>query len=187
MARNTHLTPLGVAALGLLVERAMHPYEMYQVLMQRHEDRLVKIRPGTLYHTVGRLAAAGLVQVVGTERDGNRPERTSYEITPLGRSSLENRIKDLLATPINEYPCFPQALGEAHNLPAAVVLDLLQTRLAALRAEVAALRTDEALALSKAVEPKYLIDLGYQQALLQAEIQWVEALRTDISSGAMPW
>ncbi|BAS16724.1 transcriptional regulator protein [Arthrobacter sp. Hiyo8] len=49
MARAA-LTPLGVAALALLVEAPMHPYEMYQLLMARHEDRLVKVRPGTLYH-----------------------------------------------------------------------------------------------------------------------------------------
>lgn len=187
MSKNKQLTALAVAALGLLAERPMHPYEMYQVLMQRHEDRLVKIRPGTLYHTVGRLAVAGLVQVVGTERDGNRPERTSYEITPPGRSALETRIMDLLATPVNEYPSFPQALGEAHNLPADVVLELLGTRLDARAAELASLQADAALAKSRTVEPKYLIDLGYQQALLQAEIQWVETLRREISSGAMPW
>lgn len=57
--RSAPLTPLGISALSLLVEEPMHPYKMYQPLMARHEDRLVKVRPGTLYHAVGRLAERG--------------------------------------------------------------------------------------------------------------------------------
>lgn len=53
VAKVAELTPLGVASLALLAEEPRHPYEMYQVLMARHEDRLVKVRPGTLYHAVG--------------------------------------------------------------------------------------------------------------------------------------
>ncbi|MHA7268239.1 PadR family transcriptional regulator [Arthrobacter sp. HLT1-20] len=187
MVRETPLTPLGVAALGLLVERPMHPYEMYQLLMQRHEDRLVKIRPGTLYHTVGRLAAAGMVEPTGTDRDGNRPERTTYAVLPQGKKALESRIKELLSTPVNEYPCFPQALGEAHNLPPGVVLELLQTRLTALEAGLAVLNADAALATSRGVARKYWIDVGYQQHLLRAEIDWVGGLRANITDGTIPW
>ncbi|MGA7205443.1 MAG: PadR family transcriptional regulator [Specibacter sp.] len=187
MARNTQLTPLGICALGLLVERPMHPYEMYQVLMHRHEDRVVKVRPGTLYHTVGRLAASKLVEPVGTERDGNRPERTTYAILPLGKVALENRIKDLLSTPFNEYPSFPQALGEAHNLPAGVVVELLEQRQEALRASLAELDEGVAKADAKGVEPRFLIDIAYQQTLLKADIQWLDGLCADIGSGAIAW
>lgn len=187
MARNTQLTPLGISALGLLVERPMHPYEMYQVLMQRREDRIVKVRPGTLYHAVGRLAAAELVESVGTERDGNRPERTTYAILPQGRLALEDRIKELLATPINEYPCFPQALGEAHNLDADVVIGLFEQRLTALEAGLAELEASHAKVLAKGIDPRFVIDFRYQQAALRAEIQWVRELCTDIASGALAW
>ena len=187
MTKARHLTPLGISALGLLVERPMHPYEMYQVLMQRREDRIVKVRPGTLYHAVGRLAAAQLVEPISTERDGNRPERTTYAILPEGRVALEKRVKEILATPINEYPCFPQALDEAHNLPAEVVTDLLDQRLVALEVELAALKTGVAKASEKGVEPRFLIDLHYQQALLKAEILWVRELCADISSGTLHW
>ncbi|ALE07052.1 transcriptional regulator [Arthrobacter sp. ERGS1:01] len=187
MTKNAQLTPLGVSALGLLAERPMHPYEMYQLLIHRHEDRLVKVRPGTLYHTVGRLAAANLVEPVGTDREGNRPERTTYGILPAGRVTLERRIKELLAVPVNEYPRFPQALGEAHNLPAGVVVELLDQRLAVLEAELAELDSQAAEVGAKGIEQKFWIDLGYQQAQLGAEIRWVGRLRAGIDSGAIPW
>ncbi len=187
MTRNTPLTPLGISALGLLVERPMHPYEMYQVLMQRHEDRIVKVRPGTLYHAVARLAADGLVEPIGTERDGNRPERTTYAILPAGRDALKSRVEELLSTPVNEYPCFPQALDEAHNLPADSVTRLLERRLAHLQEQLTALETVVSKAVAKGVEPRFLIDAEYQQTLLNAEIKWVGQLCTDIASGALPW
>ena len=46
MPTTPTLTPLAVAALALLAEGPTHPYEMYQTLVQRSEDRLVKVRPG---------------------------------------------------------------------------------------------------------------------------------------------
>lgn len=187
MAKATKLTPLGISALGLLVERPMHPYEMYQVLMQRREDRIVKVRPGTLYHAVGRLAAAELVESIGTERDGNRPERTTYAILPAGRVALEERVKEILATPINEYPAFPQALDEAHNLPAGIVNDLLTQRLAALTEEISALESGVENALVNGAEPRFLIDLHYRQAILKAETTWIRELCADISNGTLPW
>src|SRR6478752_4124160 len=94
MARGTALTPLGLAALSLLVEEPMHPYEMFQLLIARHEDRLVKVRPGTLYHAVGRLEEQGLVAATGTDREGNRPERTTYKISAAGREALTARLQD---------------------------------------------------------------------------------------------
>lgn len=48
--------PLAVSALGLLLERPMHPYETVQLLLARWEDRLVKVPPDSLYHVVDRLA-----------------------------------------------------------------------------------------------------------------------------------
>jgi DNA-binding PadR family transcriptional regulator len=187
MARNKRLTPLAVAALGLLAERPMHPYEMYQVLMHRREDRLVKVRPGTLYHTVGRLAAEDLVKAASTERDGNRPERTTYAILPAGREALEGELKELLAQPSAEYPSFPQAVSEAHNLPAGVVLDLLGQRTAALQTHVAELEADARAAKSRGVEQRFWIEVLYQQAIANAELDWIRQLCSDITTGALPW
>ena len=133
------LGALGIAVLALLVERPMHPYEMFQTLLQRGEDRLLKVRPGSLYHTVDRLAHAGLVHAAGTDREGNRPERTTYEITVAGRGALSDRIAEILGTPDREYPLFPVALAEAHNLPADDVVGLLRKRIAAREADIAEL------------------------------------------------
>jgi len=185
--RTAPLTPLGVAALSLLVEEPMHPYEMYQLLMARHEDRLVKIRPGTLYHAVGRLEDQGLVESIGTDREGNRPERTTYRISAVGRQALTQRLQDMLASPVNEYPSFPLAVAEAHNLPAAVVIELLDRRLALLQEQLDFLLAGVAAVLKKDPARKYWIDIQYQQTMLRSEMDWIRGLQDQIRSGELQW
>lgn len=57
------LTPLGVMVLALLRESDMHPYEMVRLLRARHDDRLITVTNGTLYHTVARLQQIGRAHV----------------------------------------------------------------------------------------------------------------------------
>jgi len=187
MPRPAPLTPLGIAALSLLVEEPMHPYEMYQLLMARHEDRLVKVRPGTLYHAVGRLEEHGLVEAAGTDREGNRPERTTYRITSAGREALTGRLQDMLAEPVNEYPAFPLAVSEAYNLPVADVLALLDRRLELLQEQLEYLQAGEAAVRKKDVARKYWIDLQYQQTMLASEMGWIRSLQDQLRSGELPW
>ncbi|WP_223692583.1 PadR family transcriptional regulator [Leifsonia poae] len=187
MTPPTPLTPLGVAALALLVERPMHPYEMYQTLIQRSEDRVVKVRPGSLYHTVDRLAGLGLLRATGTEREGNRPERTTYEITEQGNLALSERIATILATPTNEYPEFPLALGESHNLPLESVIQLLRNRLNLLRADLAFIDDGIADLRAKSLPRKYWINVEYTRTLTRVEVTWLESLIDDLESGELSW
>jgi DNA-binding PadR family transcriptional regulator len=187
MPPATTLTPLGVAALALLIERPMHPYEMYQTLVQRSEDRVVKVRPGSLYHTVDRLAGQGLVRATGTEREGNRPERTTYEITEQGSLALSERVTEILATPINEYPEFPLALGESHNLPVETVIQLLRHRVALLRADLGYMEAGIRALEAKKLPRRYWINVQYTRTLREVEVTWLESLIDDLESGELSW
>jgi DNA-binding PadR family transcriptional regulator len=181
------LTPLAVAALALLAEGPTHPYEMYQTLVLRSEDRLVKVRPGSLYHTVDRLARQGLVRATGTEREGNRPERTTYEITEEGTRALGERVADIIATPVNEFPEFPLGLGEAHNLPLETVIDLLRNRVGLMRADIALLDDGIHRVRAKGLPEKYWLDVRYLRTTAEAEAAALEALIDDLASGAISW
>lgn len=187
MPHSPTLTPLAVAALALLAEGPTHPYEMYQTLVLRSEDRLVKVRPGSLYHTVDRLARQGLVRATGTEREGNRPERTTYEITEEGTQALGERVADIIATPVNEFPEFPLGLGEAHNLPLETVIDLLRNRVGLMRADIALLDDGIHRVRAKGLPAKYWLDVRYLRTTAEAEAAALEALIDDLASGAISW
>lgn len=181
------LTPLAVAALGLLSERPMHPYEMFQTLIARGEDRLVKVRPGTLYHAVERLRDAGFVSTVGTGRAGNRPERTTYEITADGRTELRNWVRTTVAEPVDEFPRFPVAIAEVHNLPADEAADLLERRLVLLRGDEVVYADVVDRMNGKGIEERYGLDIEYLRAVLAAEIAWLGGLIHRLRSGDIDW
>jgi DNA-binding PadR family transcriptional regulator len=183
----TGVSPLGITVLALLAERPMHPYEMYRLLVERREDRLVKVRPGSLYHTVDRMAQRGLVEAIGTEREGGRPERTMYRITEAGHDALTERIRTLLAVPENEYPQFPVALAEAHNLPRQEVIELLTTRSHRLETDIAA--NDALLRAAEAneVEEAYLLAARYLRELLTTELTWLTDLIGRLERKELRW
>ena len=182
---SAKLTPLGVMVLALLREGDMHPYEMMRLMRQRRDDRLVPIQNGTFYHTVGRLERAGLLAEVGVDRDGNRPERTTYTLNDSGRDIVLDWVRREL--PRTDRPAeFRVALAEAHNLPREEVLDLLGVRRAALAATLQMHTSGIADADLRGVPQQYLVELDREAALLEAELAWLDRLRARLSD-SMPW
>ncbi|WP_433562831.1 PadR family transcriptional regulator [Nocardia sp. CA-151230] len=181
------LTPLAMLVLALLEERPMHPYEMYQMLLSRHEDEFVKIKPGSLYHAVARLADQELLAAESTDRAGNRPERTTYRIRTAGREALRARIRDLLREPAREYPVFVTGLAEAHNLPLDEVIDALRERVASIDARLAELDTLHDLAAASDVPRRYWARVDYIRAQNTAEVEWLRGFIAEIESGGIEW
>ncbi|GAB2725528.1 PadR family transcriptional regulator [Nocardia thraciensis] len=181
------LTPLAIAVLALLEERPMHPYEMYQLLLQRREDYLLKIRPGSLYHTVTRLAEQELVHAEGTDRAGNRPERTTYRITESGTTALRTRISDLIRRPLREYPIFPLAMSEAHNLPRDEVLALLRERIGWLDSDITELDALHDWLLTHKVARRYWMVIEYLRGQVDAEVTWLRRIAAELESGVLQW
>jgi DNA-binding PadR family transcriptional regulator len=186
MERHLRLTPVAVLVLALLREGDMHPYEMMRLFRQRREDRLVAITNGTLYHTVGRLERDELIAQVGTDREGNRPERTTYTLTDAGRDAVTGWVRREL--PRTDRPAdFRLALSEAHNLGRDEVVTLLRQRRQALadslRADTAAL----AAAAAKGTETQFIIEFERAAALLAADIDWLDTLLARLVDQTLHW
>jgi DNA-binding PadR family transcriptional regulator len=181
------LTPLAMAVLELLNERDMHPYEMTQIMRERRVDSRVKLRPGSLYHTVERLEAQGVVEVVVTERQGRRPERTVYSVTELGRDMFVEQARSMLATPAQEYPQYPMALSAANELDQADVVEQLRMRVVALRARIAADQVVIDHVLTKQLPEMYWIEFAFVHHQRQSELDWTTGLIDDLESGRIPW
>nr|WP_280633668.1 PadR family transcriptional regulator [Nocardioides sp. 1609] len=171
----------------MLAERPMHPYEMYQLLLERHEDRFVKIRPGSLYHAVQRLEDERLVEATGTDRDGNRPERTTYAITAEGRVAMTARIREILQRPVREYPHLPLALAEAHNVPAEQVAADLRQYLVALDDDIAELASVLRAARDRGKPETYLVGGDYLLTMSTAQRDWIALLITRIDTKDFAW
>ena len=77
----------------------MHPYEMQRLLRERHKDELLVLKPGSLYHAISRLLRSQLIEAGETTRNGRRPERTTYRITPEGDAELIRWLRQMIAVP----------------------------------------------------------------------------------------
>jgi DNA-binding PadR family transcriptional regulator len=162
----------------------MHGYEMFQTLTARHEGRIVKVRQGSLYHAVYRLAEEDLIRPTATGRHGNRPERTTFEITQLGAAALTERLRELIAAPVNEFPRFVVALAEIHHLDPDRAVDAVNARIAALEDDVAYLRS---LIRVGDAPASHLAGLDYVLATTEAELTWLRNFVKSMRTGQMQW
>lgn len=177
---------MGVMVLALLREGDMHPYEMVRLMRARRDERLLTITNGTLYHTVGRLQRVGLIDEVGIDREGNRPERTTYTLTDAGRDALIAWLRRELS--VTDHPAeFRIALAEAHNLERPDVIDCLRARRTAL-AEGHALQRDGLTdARQKGAPEQVLVEFDRQEVLLDAELRWLDSLLERLEAEEFPW
>jgi len=182
----TALTPLGVIVLGLLREREMHAYEMMRLIRQRRDDRIVGASTGTLYHTVARLERQGLITEVGVDRDGNRPERTTYAVTDAGRAAATAWVRRELPR-IDRILEFRVALSEAHELGRADAAALLRERRTALDEYAAGLRASLADARARDVPYQFLVEIEREGALLDADLAWLDATLARLADETTPW
>jgi len=180
------LTPMGVMVLALLREGDMHPYEMVRLMRSRRDERLLTITNGTLYHTVGRLQREGLIDEVGIDRAGNRPERTTYTLTDAGADRLVDWLRRELSV-IDRPTEFRIALAEAHNLERADVIDCLRARRAALDEGHVAHRDGLVGARAQAVPEQVLVEFERQEVLLDAELRWIDSLIDRLEAEDFPW
>jgi len=180
------MTPLAVSALALLEERAMHPYEMLQLFRERGHGEILTIKAGSLYHTMTRLADLGLAEVHSTERDGNRPERTVYALTPAGRRAYVSWVRARLDAPSTPQE-FDVALSEAHNLDAAEVAAILAGRRAELVKRADSLRAGIANARERGVAEAYYLEHDRRLTLLDADIAWTERALARLAADDIVW
>lgn len=177
---------MGVAILALLHEDDMHPYEMLRLLRIRERDRLLAVTNGTLYHTVARLEAQGLITEVGVGRDGRRPERTTYALMREGNEAMLSWVRRELPL-IDRQAEFRLALAEAHNLPSEEVADLLDMRLLALRTAVGEDTRAIARALGGGVEELYLIEAQRSIVLRRTDVEWLDGFLHRLRDGDIAW
>jgi DNA-binding PadR family transcriptional regulator len=186
-SKSTARTPLGLAVLDLLLERPMHPYEIRQTIRHRRLDEHVKVKGGSLYHTVDRLLAEGLIEPVETERQGKRPERTVYAITEAGRDEFTDWLDEALADVQKEYTRFGGALAFMHNRDPETVQSLLWQRAAYLAAEVAAHDELQKRLRESELPRAFVVEDEYAQVLRKAELDYINSVIADIGSGALRW
>jgi DNA-binding PadR family transcriptional regulator len=175
-----------IAVLALLRETPMHPYQMQQLLHLRHKDEILALKRGSLYHAIRRLLRDGLIAVKATSREGKRPERTTYCITPAGLTEFIAAIRRMVATPLREQSRFMVAMSFLVHLDPKEAVCRLEERAQRLETEIGQLTAGVAFATAHVARIN-LIESEYLIAMLKAELGWVRGLESEIREGKLDW
>jgi DNA-binding PadR family transcriptional regulator len=176
--------PVALAALGALLERPMHPYQLASVLAGRG----VPVNRGSLYDTVDAMTRAGWIEPRPAEREGARPRRTPYALTGTGQAELAERLDSQIRAPRREFPEFLGAISHLGVLGPQRAADALGERAARLAVFIDEdqRRLDEATG-GGGVPRLFVIEAEYALAMLRAERDWVLGLIDDIGGGSLAW
>jgi DNA-binding PadR family transcriptional regulator len=185
MSRRKVSNPLALAVLACLYEKPMHPYEIASTLRERHKDDSIKLNYGSLYSVVESLKGHSLIAEQQTAREGNRPERTVYEVTDAGRLELIDWLSELLCRPAKEFTRFEAGLSLVAVLPPQDVAGLLEERCRRLQQEIEQYRALRKLMATQQIPRLFLIESEYRMTLREAELSWTRVLITDIANGTL--
>ncbi|MEU7144128.1 PadR family transcriptional regulator [Nocardia sp. NPDC046473] len=187
MARRKVTNTLALALLGLLLERPMHPYEMAATLRERLKDSSFKINSGSLYDTVEALVRHEWIEPVETVRDGNRPERTVYAHTELGRQEFVSWLDELVRIPVAEFPRFIAAISYLGALGPVRAADALEERARHLAEHISGADATLEQTVGAGAPRLFMIEVEYQRHAWQAELEWTRQTIAEIADGSLPW
>jgi DNA-binding PadR family transcriptional regulator len=161
---------------------ASGPLHGHQIRHQAQTDRTeiwADVQVGSVYGALKRLANEGLVREVRTERVGNRPERTIYEITSEGRRALSAVRYAALRDLVRRNDPFDLALAQSRDIAEEDLDQIVAHRLAGLRVQQASLRHHAETADPYVNEAERMV-LRHLIERADAEVRWHEELAARI-------
>lgn len=173
---STQLLVLGVVRKS----QPVHGYHVRPTLLTWRADEWANVNPGSIYHALKTLTRDGFLRVVETGRQGARPERTAYELTPDGEQAFVTLLRDALwqvssfSLPLFAGLAFVTALRREE------VLALLRSRISQIDAG------REVLRFVETGDPAagHVEVLALKAEMVEAEAKWAREFIGRIEAGA---
>jgi DNA-binding PadR family transcriptional regulator len=89
---STRLLVLGVVRIF----QPVHGYDVRRELISWRVDQWANVAPGSIYNALKSMTRDGLLEVVGTDQVGGRPERTTYRLTNEGENEFQALLRATL-------------------------------------------------------------------------------------------
>ena len=155
--------------LGLLRAQEMHGYQLNEFIDQQM-NFCVDLKRSTAYYLLDKLCRDGYV-AEEIEREGNRPERRVYRITPAGEVHFQELLRQNLSTYVP--PVYAEDIGAIfeHQLAAEESLRLLNARREAIQSHRARLEV-----LHARLPISHTAVIEHHLLHLDAEITWVDQM-----------
>jgi len=92
MSSTTRLLVLGVVRIF----QPVHGYDLKRELISWHVEEWASLATGSIYSQLKTLVKEGMIETVGKDQVGGKPERTTYKITPRGEQELSELLRETL-------------------------------------------------------------------------------------------
>lgn len=136
--KPTALTSTRLLVLGVVRESGpVHGYYVRRALLARGATEWANVAPGSIYNALKTLVREELLEVMGTDRQGARPERTMYRLTAAGEQEFTRLLRENLRQ--SRLPNHPLLAGLAFLplVPRTELAETVRARAEQLRAEAA--------------------------------------------------
>ncbi|CAA9440678.1 MAG: Transcriptional regulator, PadR family [uncultured Pseudonocardia sp.] len=105
-------TSTKLLVLGAVREAGpIHGYDLRRELLSWGAGVWGNVAPGSIYNALKTLVREGLLEIIGTDRQGARPERTRYGLTPEGDAEFHRLLREHLRE--SSLPNHPLLVGLA--------------------------------------------------------------------------
>jgi DNA-binding PadR family transcriptional regulator len=176
--------PLALAILVLLYERPMHPYEMATTMRERRKESSIKLNYGSLYTVIEQLLRENFIAIRAILKEGKRPAKTVYELTAPGEVELIDWMRELVSSPVKEYPMFEAAISLLPVLPPEEVIELLEIRISLLKKTIEECDEEDRVCREMKLPRLFSLEGEYYKAIALAEYKFSKDLLSDIKRDA---
>jgi DNA-binding PadR family transcriptional regulator len=176
---STRLLVLGVVRIF----QPVHGYDVRRELLSWRVDQWANVAPGSIYNALKSMTRDALLEVVGTDQVGGRPERTTYRLTNEGENEFQALLREALwrvrqpVDPLMPALCFMPVLKREELIAA------LKNRIPQIKGQLE--HVDFAIAqLPNPGTPEHVKELYRLSASrVAAEVPWAEALIQRLEQG----
>jgi DNA-binding PadR family transcriptional regulator len=178
---TTRLLVLGVVRIF----QPVHGYYVRRELLTWRVEEWAHVNPGSIYGALRTLVKEGHVEEVATDRQGARPERTTYQLTVDGEAQYFHLLRDALwSVDVGDPSRLLAALSFMPSLNRQEVIDALSARRGQIDGLIKESEHAERHVVETRTSPAHVIEhFQLRIALLDAERAYLDALGRRLASG----
>jgi DNA-binding PadR family transcriptional regulator len=178
-------TKTDLLLLGLLLDRPMHGYELYQQIQADGIDDWFNVSAAGVYYSLGKLRDRGLV-AESRQHGGRSPRKSIYRLVEKGRSAFFATLEDQLASHEKAYLDYDLVVFLLNKLPKQRAIPQLRQRLGFLADENSRVQATLDSGQQDALSPLKLAILDHKRRFLEMEQQCWQTSSTVSRMKAMP-
>lgn len=166
------MTKIDLLLLGLLLDRPMHGYEMYQQIQAEGVDDWFNVSTAGVYYSLRKLHEQGLV-VESRQRKGGNTRKSIYRLTETGRAAFFTAMERELASQDEVYLDYDLAIYLLNKLPLRRAIPPLEQRRDFLAEQVERVQATLEVERGNGTSLRLAI-LDHKRRFLEMERDWLE-------------